>query len=170
MARIPLITDREGLVPEARAAFDRIVESRGELLRPFQVLLHVPAAAARVAELGHALRFGSGLEDRDRELVTLATGRARGCAYVWDSHVEAGIEAGVRPEAIAALEGEEGGLDEREEALVAFVDELCRTGAVTDRTFAAVHDLLGTSGTVELAVVVGYYTMLGLAMSACEAC
>ena len=46
------------------------------LLRPFEVLLHSPSMAEAVAELGHVVRFGSHLADADRELVTLATGRA----------------------------------------------------------------------------------------------
>lgn len=169
MARIPLVTDRDGLDAEGRAAFDRITESRGELPRPFEVLLHAPAMARRAAELGQIVRFESHLPDRDRELVTLATGRAHGCRFVWESHLDAARAAGVEPDTLAALErGDD--LGGRDGILVSFASELCRTGEVSDRTFEAARELLGTPGTVELALTVGYYTMLGYAMSACDAC
>lgn len=170
MDRIALITSRDDLAADARAAYDRIVESRGEIPRPFQVLLHAPEMAGRVAELGHVLRFESHLPDADRELVTLATGRARGCSFVWESHLQAAVAAGIPPDTIAKLEGDRRGLGEREGVLVSFVDELCETGAVSDRTFRAVHGFLGTPGVVELVLTIGYYTMLGYVMSACDAC
>src|SRR3989304_6116653 len=124
MSRIPLITTRDQLDPDARDAYERIVESRGEMVRPFQVLLHPPAVA-------------------DRELVTLATGRAHGCAFVWESHLQTALEAGVPPDTIAKLEGGRRGLGEREEALVSFVDELRETGTASGRAFPAVPRLLG---------------------------
>lgn len=169
-SRIPLITARDELDATGRVVFDRIVKSRGAMLRPFELLLHSPAMAGKVAELGHVIRFGSHLTDADRELITLATGRAHGCAYVWESHLEAARMAGVEPATIAALESDGRSLGGRAAALVAFVDELCETSSVTDGTFRAAHDLIGTAATVELALTVGYYSMLGSTMSACGAC
>jgi AhpD family alkylhydroperoxidase len=170
VSRIPLITARDDLDAGGRVVFDRIVESRGTILRPFEVLLHAPAMADKVAELGHVVRFESHLTDADRELVTLATGRAHGCAFVWESHLESARAAGIEPDTIAALEGDGGELGTREAALVSFVNELCDTSSVSDEGFRAAHDLVGTPGMVELALTVGYYTMLGYTMSACGAC
>ena len=170
MSRIPLIKARSELDTEGRVVFDRIVESRGTTLRPFEVLLHAPAMADKVAELGHVVRFESRLADADRELVTLATGRAHGCAFVWESHLEAARAAGIEPDTIAALGNGGRGLAAREATLVSFVNELCDTSAVSDERFGAARDLVGTSGMVELVLTVGYYTMLGYTMSACGAC
>jgi 4-carboxymuconolactone decarboxylase len=170
VSRIPLITVREELGADGRAVFDRIVQSRGTTLRPFEVLLHAPAMADKVAELGHVVRFESHLTDVDRELVTLATGRAHGCAFVWESHLESARAAGIGPDTIAALEGDAGGLGTREATLVSFVRELCETSSVSNERFRAAHDLVGTSGMVELVQTIGYYTMLGYTMSAFEAC
>jgi 4-carboxymuconolactone decarboxylase len=170
VSRIPLVTSRDGLDAEAQAVLDRIVESRGTLLRPFEVLLHAPAMADAVAALGHVVRSGSGLSDVDRELITLATGRALGCAFMWDSHVESARAAGVDPATIGALEHGGAGLGAREATLVAFVRELCATAAVSDDTFRAVHDVLGTTAVVEMALTIGYYTMLGYTMGAVDAC
>jgi 4-carboxymuconolactone decarboxylase len=170
MARIPLIASRDALDADAQDVFDRIVESRGEVSRPFEVLLHAPDIAKKVSELGHVIRFDSHLSDADRELVTLATGRARGCAFVWESHLEAARKAGVEPDQIAMLDGDGSAVEGRQRLLTSFVDELCSDGAVSRETFDAVVELVGTAGVVEVIVTVGYYTMLSYAMSACEAC
>ena len=168
--RLDPITTAENLPPDARAAFDRIVESRGEVSRPFQLLLHSPALAERVAELGHFVRFGSSLRDRDRELVTLATGRALGCAFVWESHLDAAASAGVTAETVEMLREDPASLGTRERVLVSFVDELCGSATVSDRTFHAVRELLEPPEVVELATTVGYYAMLAHVMGACDAC
>jgi AhpD family alkylhydroperoxidase len=165
-----LIVDVDGLTPVARDVRARIVKSRGELTRPFQVLLHAPAMADGAARLGHVVRSGSHLADADRELATLATGRAQGCTFVWDSHLASARAAGIGEETIAALDVGETPADLRERVLVAFVRELCGTGRVAAGTFAPTHGLLGAEGVVELSLTVGYYTMLGLVMGAVEAC
>ena len=170
MARIPLVTDRSTLDEGTAAVFDRIVETRGSLIPPFQVMLHVPDLAEKVAEVGQAIRSGAGLPPADRELVILATGRALNCAFIWGSHLPHALEAGVRPEAVAALQGAGQGLEAREAAVVSLVDELTGGGAVSDGVFRSLHREFGTAGFVNLVVVVGYYTMLAYAMSACHAC
>jgi 4-carboxymuconolactone decarboxylase len=170
MTRVDLIAGDHDLTPEQRTVADRIAETRGEISRPFQLLLHSPALAERVADLGHLVRSGSSLSDADRELVTLATGRAIGCPFVWKSHLDAATAAGITPATIAAMERDPAGLDERERALVSFVDELCTNRTVTDATFDAVRRLLGVRAVVELALTVAYYEMLGSVMGACDAC
>ena len=168
--RLDPITAADNLPPESRAAADRIVASRGEVSRPFQLLLHSPALAERVAELGHLVRFGSSLRDRDRELVTLTTGRALGCAFIWESHLDAATAAGVPAETIEMLRADPASLGTRERVLVSFVDELCGTATVSERTFDDVRELLEPPEIVELATTVGYYTMLAYVMGACDAC
>jgi 4-carboxymuconolactone decarboxylase len=167
--RVPLIEARDGLDDQARSVFDRVVETRGELIRPFQVLLHTPGMAAHVAELGHGVRSASHLSDRDRELATLATGAAHRCAFVWRSHLAAAGSAGIDQATIDSVVGGGAPLDRRDAHVVAFARELC-AGALTPETFAAAHEPLGDRGVVELALTVGYYAMLAYVMSACDAC
>lgn len=170
MSRIDLITAPTELPAGTRAVAERIVETRGEVSRPFQVLLHAPALAERVAELGHVVRSGSTLADADRELATLATGVAVGCGFVWTSHLESAATAGLSGQTIEALRGDRAGLGPREMTIAAFVEELCAEGTVSADSFAAAHELLGTPGLVELATTVGYYTMLARVMAAFDAC
>jgi AhpD family alkylhydroperoxidase len=170
VARIDLITTAEHLPPEDREVADRIVATRGAITRPFQVLLHAPALAEHVAELGHTIRSRSSLSDADRELATLVAGAATACGFIRASHVGSASEAGLSRETLAALDGDLASLTGREAAIASFVDELCAGGEVSPATYAAVADLLGTRGVVELAVTVGYYTMLARVMGAFEAC
>jgi alkylhydroperoxidase family enzyme len=170
MTRVDLIADDHDLTPEQRIVADRIAGNRGEVSRPFQLLLHSPALAERVAELGHLVRAGSSLTDADRELVTLATGRAIGCSFVWESHLDAATASGIPQATIGTLQRDPAGLAERERALVSFVDELCANRTVSDATFDAVRRLLGVRALLELALTVGYYGMLGSVMGACDAC
>lgn len=170
MARIELIDRKDGLAPGQARLFDWIVGSRGELVRPFQVLLHAPEQAEHIARLGHVVRFESGLDGADRELAILATGRAHGCDYVWDTHVALARREGTSPEAIAYLDGDTGGLAPREAAILDMVRELCSGSSLSASTFARVESHLGTKGVVDLSVLVGYYTMLGYAMASFDVC
>ena len=170
MARIPLITSKDGLVAEQRAVFDSIVESRGRMLRPFEVLLHKPAIASHTGALGATIRFESELAHQDRELLILVTAFEHACDFEWDTHVEVARAAGVSEATIAALREEHPELAEPERSLVVFARELCRNSTVSEETFDATHRMLGTSGLVEAATTVGYYTMLAYAMNACGAC
>lgn len=170
MARIELIDSKDGLESGQARLFDWIVGSRGELVRPFQVLLHAPEQAEHIARLGHVVRFESGLDGADRELAILATGRAQGCDYVWDTHVDLARREGTSPAAIAHLDGEAGDLAPREAAILDMVDELCSASSLSASTFARVESQLGTEGVVELSILVGYYTLLGYAMASFDVC
>ena len=170
MARIDLIDRKDGLAPEQAELYDWIVESRGTLVRPFQVLLHAPRQAEHIARLGHVVRFESGLDGASRELAILATGRAHGCRYVWDTHLGIARREGVRPEAIDHLDGTPGDLSPREASILDVVREMCSSSPLSASTFARVEAELGTEGVVELSVLIGYYTMLGYAMSAFDVC
>jgi 4-carboxymuconolactone decarboxylase len=170
MARIPLVTSRDGLAGLQAETFDWIVESRGRMIRPYEVLLHTPAIARPAAELGHVIRFEGTLGDHDRELAILTAAAAHGCAFEWDSHVPIAAAAGVRDEAIARLRDGAGELTDAETVIVDFVSELCASSTVADDTFAAAAGALGDAGVVELSVVAGYYAFLSYVMGAAGAC
>lgn len=172
MARVELITTNgPHLDAEQADTFDWVVESRGRMIRPFEVLLHSPGIARSVAELGARIRFASTLPDADRELVILTVGVTHGCAFVWDSHVDLARDLGVRPEVLAALPtGDDAVLDDHERLLVTATRALCRTGGVSDEQFAGLLARYGERGAVDYCATVGYYTMLGFVMGATEAC
>ena len=164
-----MITSPADLPGEAREAFEWIAASRGEMIRPFAVLMQRPSLARKVAELGAEIRFSSTLQDAQRELAILATGTTLRCDFQWASHIDLALKMGVRPEAAAALKGNAplDAFTDDEAILVAFARSLAATTMVDEATFDAAKTLLGTSGVVELSTVIGYYALLACVINAC---
>ena len=167
VSRVPLLAEREGLNEVQLAVFDRIVESRGTMIRPYEVMLHVPAMARPAAELGHEIRYEGGLSDHDRELAIIAVATAHSCAFEWDTHVGLARAAGVAEATIEALRhGDTVG--PHDDVIVSFVQQMCATSRVSDAAYDAARNRLGTSGVVELSTLVGYYTMLAFVINVAE--
>jgi len=161
MARVPYVTKNE-LSPTKKDIYDQIQKRRGHVPMPISVLLHQPQAAAKVAALGEYARFDTSLDPVVRETTILAVARETNCQYEWAHHAPLAERAGVREEVIEAIRDRRApnGLPPEEGVFVQYVQELLRTGVVSDATFQAVLDLLGPAGIVDLAVTVGYYGML----------
>jgi 4-carboxymuconolactone decarboxylase len=171
MTRVRLIESREETTPEQVETFDHIAASRGgRMLRPYAAMLHRPQIARAAADLGAEIRYSSRLSDHDRELAILTTAIERVCGFERDAHRPLALEAGVDEATLAALETDKSVEDPRDVVIVDFVRSLCRNGSVADATFRSVLDLLGEEQTVELAAVVGFYTMLATFMGAFELC
>jgi 4-carboxymuconolactone decarboxylase len=170
MARVRMIEEREDASPAQLDSFDHIAASRGKMLRPFAAMLHRPEIARAAADLGAVIRYQSTLSDHDRELVICATAIERDCAFEWDSHSPIARSAGVSESTLEAVRLGDEVAHPSDAALVGFVRELSRTGRVSDATFEQARARLGEEGTVELAAMIGYYTMLAVFMNACEVC
>lgn len=171
MARIELITERTQASTERQMRlFDSIVASRGQMIRPYEVLLHVPELAETLSQLGAQIRFAGSLSDHDRELVILTAAVVNDCQFEWDSHHPIAVEAGVRQEALDHLQGIPAALNDHEELIISYVRELRDRSTVSPELFARGLDVLGTSGIVELTVTAGYYTLLAYVMGAVDAC
>ncbi len=170
MPRVRMIEEREDASPSQLESFDHIAASRGKMIRPFAAMLHRPEIARAAADLGAVIRFNSTLSDHDRELVICTTAIERDCAFEWDSHSPIARTAGVSEDTLASIRGGAEVDDADDAVFVDFARESCRGGKVGDATFERARARLGEEGTVELAAIVGYYSMLAVFMSACEAC
>ena len=166
--RLPLLADRTGLSESQKAVFDWIVESRGTMIRPYEVLLHLPEMARPAAELGHQIRYEGALSDHDRELAIIATAVAHACDFEWDTHVGLARAAGVAEATITAVRDGDGTVEPPDDVVVGFVREMCAASRVSDTTYAGARDRLGTSGVVELSTLVGYYTLLAFVINLAE--
>lgn len=169
MARVPLLSTRDGLTSQQSELFDWIVGSRGTMIRPYEVLMHVPSMARPAAELGHQIRYEGSLSDHDRELAIIAAAMAHQCGFEWDTHVGLARMAGVSESTVSALHHSEGAVDEADRVIVDFVRELCAASKVSDAVYGAAESRLGPAGVVELSTLVGYYTLLAFVMNATEA-
>ena len=172
MARVPLISDRsQDLSDEQVAVYDHVAGSRGRMIRPYEVALHAPAMALPMSELGAQIRYHSSLTDHDRELAIMTAAALTGCAFEWESHHPIALEAGVRPGVLARLQGDlPGELTADESTIIEFVRQLHASASVEAGTFGSAQAALGVTGVVELATLVGYYTMLAYVMGAVDAC
>lgn len=170
MPRVRMIEKREDVSPGQLEAFDHIVASRGTMIRPFAAMLHRPEIARAAADLGAVVRYQSTLSDHDRELVICATAFERSCDFEWESHAPIARSVGVSDATLHAIESDSPIVDGDDSVLVEFVRELSRDGRVSDSTFERARSRLDEAGTVELAALVGYYTMLAVFMNACEVC
>ncbi len=170
MPRVQMIDDRSQASPAQLETFDHIAASRGQMIRPFAAMLHRPEIARAAADLGAVIRYGSTLSDHDREILICTTAVECDCDFEWDSHSPIARSAGVSEATMSAIEHSEVVTDDADAMLVGFVRELTGTGKMSDATFEPIRARFGEPGAVEVAAVVGYYTMMALFMNACEAC
>ena len=161
MDRVPLID--ENATPEIAALSAKIRGARGGQLHVFyRALLHSPGLASGWFEFNNAVRFGTRLDARVRELVIMRVAALTGCEYVWKVHeAQYAAAAGVTPQQVAALRDwkKSGVFDAREQALLAYVDAMTRDVAVPDAVFAEMSRQFGDRETVEVTVLVGAYNM-----------
>lgn len=170
MARVPLIKSREQLPPNAHAAYDSIAATRGAVAGPFEVLLHSPALAQGVADLGTFIRYGSTLPDRVRELAIVTAGRELDALYIWASHIDLARKAGLPEPSVDRLRAGQApdGLSDDDAAVVRFVQQLIRKHRVEAGVFESLKTRLGEKGVLELAGTVGYYSLMAAALNTFE--
>ena len=168
MARLKEV-DTENLNPEQRKVYDAIAGGpRGAVRGPFLALLHVPRLADRVQHLGELLRYETTLGRKLSELAIITTARAARCQYEWHVHAKIAAESGLSAAAIEAIRTDrDPQLTDRKERLVyQFARELANDKRVSDATYAAVTETFGVVGAVELAGMVGYYSMIAATLNA----
>ena len=134
---------------------------------PFVPLLRSPEVMTRARAMGDYLRFRSALPPRLSEFVILLTARQWTQNYEWNAHAPIAREAGLSGEIIAAIA--EGRRPSRmaadEEVLYTLHDELHRTHAVSDATYARAVAAFGEQGVVDALGITGYYTLLAMVMN-----
>jgi 4-carboxymuconolactone decarboxylase len=166
------------LTEEQRALYDRITggpraagpqhfaltDAEGRLAGPFDALLLSPAVGTALQEVGAAVRYGSDLTDRIRELAILRVAGHWDCAFERTAHQAIGRAVGLsEPEIAAAAAGTRPDLtDPTESAALAVVEALVLRGDLGDEEYAQAVGRLGERGVFELTALVGYYTTLAL--------
>ena len=104
MARLPDHPDP--LPPATQRAYDRIqakrarIHGRARPAGPFAPLLHHPALAERVGDLGEFLRFDSRLPGDVRELAILMAARSVSQPYEWVAHAPIALKEGLPAEVV----------------------------------------------------------------------
>ena len=169
MTRVPY-ANRETMDAAGQAIWDEIETSRGGVARNYAALLNNPQAAGSMAHLGGYARYETSLDHRVKALAVLTAAREAHGHYVWTVNQPAARAAGLSEEIISAIREYRApaGFDAADAAVVQFVLELLRQHRVSDKTFAAMQEVLGDSGVVDLLVVTGYYHTLAHCLQALE--
>ena len=127
-------------------------------------MIHVPQAHKWVNGLNNYLRRESSLPKKIQELAMLVTARELDCQHIWNAHAASARTAGVRNEVVDALRDrkELPALPEDEAAVIDYGREFFRTRRVSRGAFQSALEQLGRQGVVELALILGNYSLLAL--------
>ncbi|HUI34365.1 MAG TPA: carboxymuconolactone decarboxylase family protein [Stellaceae bacterium] len=169
MARLPHITNKEQVAPEHHAAYDAITASRGAVQGPFLMFMHSPEVAERVAHLGAYVRFEGTLDMKVRVLAAMTVAREFKAMYVWGAQTGQARRLGVPEETITAIrQNHSRGIAPLDAEIVEFTRQLLRKHRVDDALFKKLHIRFGDDQLIQLTTAIGYYTLLGMTVNACE--
>jgi 4-carboxymuconolactone decarboxylase len=151
------------LTPEQRAFADKeIAGGRKPETGPFNIYLRSPQMAELSRPYADYLRFKAPMPRKLKEISTMLTARYWGGQYVWYSHRQQALDAGLSPAFIAAMAaGERPASMAPDEATVYdFTTQLLTTRQVSDANFNAMKALVGERGIVEMVGTIGHFTGL----------
>ena len=143
---------------------------RGKFGGPFPALLRLPKAADLLQELGSWLRFESDLSPNLREIAILVAAHHWDCKIEWEAHVSIAKQEGINPKLIQAISQDiipSEGLPE-ELAVLSFCEELQKNKFVDDKTYNRTIKNIGLIWTIELTIILGYYTLLSMILNIFE--
>lgn len=141
-----------------------LTDEEGRLRGPFNAMLLSPPVGLALQTLGAAVRYGSVLSDRAREMAILAVAAHTGSAFEREAHEAVGRAGGLTEREMTALGT--GGVPELtdpvERAVLRAVTGLLRHDTLGDEEYADAAAAVGERGIFELTTLVGYYAMLAL--------
>jgi 4-carboxymuconolactone decarboxylase len=161
MARVTLVDDQTH--PHLSEQISYVSGARqGRLINVYRILLNSPSIATAWVDFNNAVRLGSTLDARTRELAIIRVAVVNKTEYIFRAHAPGhSTQAGITK---AELEGifdwpTFEGFSARDRAVLAYVDAMTRNIEVPDDIFKAVRQHFDETATVELTVLVGAYNM-----------
>ena len=159
--------ERADLDTRQREVFDDIASGpRGAVPWIFHLYLNSPELASRVQQLGAFCRYDTSLPPHLSELAILIVARHWEAEYEWAIHAKEARKAGFTDAVISAIaNGTRPTFDDPDaELLYDFATEFFQRNDVPDDIFARAVERFGRRTTVELAGILGYYSMLAMAI------
>ena len=159
--------DPATLSPAQKAVFDAIASGpRKTVPYIYHLLLGSAELAEKAQALGVFCRYGTEFPPRLSELAILVVARHWDATYEWSVHVHEARKAGLPETVIAALEKDETPVfeDAVEDLVYRFASTYFKNNDVPDDLFAAAQERFGEKAVVELAGLLGYYSMLAICL------
>jgi 4-carboxymuconolactone decarboxylase len=153
----------EQLTPVQKAYVDReIAAGRNFGTGPSNITLRSPEYAELQAPVTNYLRFKAPMDRKLKEIAIMLTARHWGGQYVWYSHRQQALDAGLKPAFITAMaQGTRPTeMTADEAAMYDFVTELLKTRKISDAMFKSMAEHFGERGLVETIATMGHFTSL----------
>ncbi len=165
--RLPPVSPESYDEAQKGALEDFIATRKVGFTGPWHVFIRSPELLTHAQRMGEYLRYRCKLSGRISEFVILLVARDWTQDYEFGTHRKHGLKAGLTEAIVGAIaEGRRPeALDEELSAVWDFVTELQRSRRVSDTSYARALALFGEQGVVDLAGIVGYYSLLALTMN-----
>ncbi|MCU1336719.1 MAG: 4-carboxymuconolactone decarboxylase [Bryobacterales bacterium] len=156
----------EQMTPQQKTMTDIAVAQRGTG-GSFNINVRDPDGGKLLFDMGDRVRFHMSVPDKLKELAIILTARYWGAQFEWLAHRRAAVQAGLSEDKVKAIaEGRRPvGMSADEEAVYNFITELFKTKQSSDASFAAVKNIAGERGVVDLIVSAGYYQLVSMLMN-----
>jgi len=159
-ARLPLLSPEQARQTASQAGVPAALAE----LNVFRVLLHHPRLARWLSELLLGLLGQGELDPRLRELMIMRVGWVTRSDYEWSQHWRIAQRVGLSERDLLGVRDWErhDAFGPAERSVLALVDEVIGTGAVTDLTWAACREHVAGDPRIllELLAVVGLWQMV----------
>jgi 4-carboxymuconolactone decarboxylase len=149
------------------AQADFVATRKVDFSGPWHVFIRSPELLTHAQRMGEYLRYRCKLSGRISEFVILLVARDSTQDFEFGTHRKHGLKAGLSEAVIAAIaEGRRpGDLDDELRTIWDFVTELQRTRRVSDTTYGQALARFGEQGVIDLAGIIGYYSLLAMTMN-----
>jgi AhpD family alkylhydroperoxidase len=155
---------------DARQLFTALERQGAAILNLHRAIGNSPTILRNFLRLGTSLLGFGQLPPNLRELAILRIAQMTGADYEWAHHIPLAKQAGVSEEQIKSLKKWEAHdcFDDRERALLLYVETVTREVAVPGDVFNAARAYLSEGGIVELTLVCGYWGMAARILKALD--
>ncbi|MFB7225772.1 carboxymuconolactone decarboxylase [Streptomyces sp. NPDC056227] len=152
---------------DERGALDNIVTSRGMVPAPYKFLLSNPRVARLLNPIGTYFNAsGSCLTPAEREIVIVLVCAKWMASFPARVHEKFAVEAGLSPEAVAAMvSGAPTRFDdERQQVVYSLAATLLASRGVSDHLFSQAVGLIGDEGVADVLALIGYHCTIALTL------
>jgi alkylhydroperoxidase family enzyme len=163
IARIPGVSD-SSTDPAIVALFADIRARGGKPLNLQLITGNAPKIGKAMLGLAYSLRFDATTPRLTRELAILRTAQMMNAPYELGQHTKLALACGLTPAQIDALKNWRSSslFDERQRALLAYVEAVVRGGNVDDATFATLQRFYDPHAITELTITTSSYVSTAL--------